>query len=276
MVIWNTDALPWLQRRHFFSCAQAAINQIYIPRDDGRVRKEEDPDAVPTLAVDLDHLVLVADPVPVPAPDGRRVVHAEDIDILNLEASCLHLVDDPAEGTRGVRTGEDVLVHEEAPNEILILPRGTDTGDLENEDAVVVEEVIHLTQERAVAANADVLSHLEGHDLGVRRATAWDVAVVEAEDARARRVAAVGRDAVVTELGLVLAEGDAGDVAAVVLVRKGRESAPTTTNIKQTVGRLEIQLMIVGQKREKGMVSERSHVEGRCATGKWAGCDRLG
>ena len=156
------------------------------------------------------------------------------------------------------------------------MPVWPDAGDLEDKDTIVVEEVIHLTQERAVAANADVLSHLKGHDLGIRCAATWDVAVVEAEDARARRVAAVGRDAVVTELGLVLAEGDAGDVAAVVLVRKGRESAPTTTNIKQTVGRLEIQLMNVGQKREKGMVSERSHVEGRCATGKWAGCDRLG
>ena len=115
MVIWNTDALPWLQRRHFFSCAQAAINQIYIPRDDGRVRKEEDPDAVPTLAVDLDHLLLVADPVLVPAPDGSRVVDTEDIDVLDFKASGLDLLDNPAEGARSIRAGEDVLVHEETP-----------------------------------------------------------------------------------------------------------------------------------------------------------------
>jgi hypothetical protein len=34
---------------------------------------------------------------------------AENVDRLYLEPSCLDLVDDPAEGARGVGTGEDVL-----------------------------------------------------------------------------------------------------------------------------------------------------------------------
>ena len=43
----------------------------YIPRGDGRVGKEEYPDAVPALAIYLNNLLLVADPVLVPAPDSR-------------------------------------------------------------------------------------------------------------------------------------------------------------------------------------------------------------
>ena len=85
------------------------------PRDDSRVREEEDPDAVPALAVRRDDLVLVRHPVLVPAVDRRGVVHAEDVDALHLEAGGLDLVDDPAEGAGGVGAGEDVLVHEQAP-----------------------------------------------------------------------------------------------------------------------------------------------------------------
>ena len=65
-----------------------------------------------------------------------------------------------------------------------------------------------------------MLSHLEGDDLGVCSAAAGDVTVVEAEDARTGGVAAVVNDALVAELGLVLAESDTSYLAAVVLVRE--------------------------------------------------------
>ena len=62
-------------------------------------------------------------------------------------------------------------------------------------------------------------------------------------DARARRVAAVVRDARVAELGLVLAEGDAGDVAAVVLVREGAEGAPAAADVKKAILGLKAELL---------------------------------
>jgi len=43
------------------------------------------------------------------------------------------------------------------PNEILKLPVWTETCDLEHESAIVVQEIIDLTQEGRVTANADVL-----------------------------------------------------------------------------------------------------------------------
>ncbi len=41
------------------------------PGDDRRVGKEEDPDTVPALAVRLNDLLLVTDPVQVPPPERR-------------------------------------------------------------------------------------------------------------------------------------------------------------------------------------------------------------
>lgn len=84
-------------------------------------------------------------------------MHPKDIDILYLEPSTLELSNDPSKGTRCVSAREDVFVHEEAPNEVLVLPGGTDTSDLENKDAVVVEEVIDLAEEGTIAADTDVL-----------------------------------------------------------------------------------------------------------------------
>ena len=40
------------------------------------------------------------------------------------------------------------------------MPRGTEAGDLEDEDTVVVEEVVHLTEEGAVATDANMLSNI--------------------------------------------------------------------------------------------------------------------
>ena len=83
-------------------------------------------------------------------------MHAKDINTLNLEPGCLDLVDDPADGAGGIGTGEDVFVHEETPDEVFVLPALTDTGDLEEEDAVVVEEVVNVITGPAEARDASV------------------------------------------------------------------------------------------------------------------------
>jgi hypothetical protein len=43
------------------------------------------------------------------------------------------------------------------PDEILILPVGTNTSDLEDEDAIVVEKVINLPEECLVPADSNML-----------------------------------------------------------------------------------------------------------------------
>ena len=69
------------------------------------------------------------------------------------------LVDDPAKRAARVRTGEDVLVHEEAPDKVFKLPRGAYAGDLEDEDAVIIKEVVNLAQELGVPTDTDMLEY---------------------------------------------------------------------------------------------------------------------
>lgn len=54
----------------------------------------------------------------------------------------------------------------DAPDKVFVLPGGADTGDLEDEGAVVVEEVVYLTEERTVAADAHMLAE-EHHNEGL-------------------------------------------------------------------------------------------------------------
>ena len=185
-------------------------------------------------------------------------MNTKDVDILDLESIVFQLKDpgvsknkrdgwtprtrlsnDPVKSTARISTGEDVFVHEQAPNEILVLPHGPNAGDLEQENAVVVEKVVDLAQELAVAADADVFGHLERDDLGERARSVLDVPEVLAEDAGLGGVDAVRLDPPVSKRGLLAGEGDAGRVDAVVLRGEGDERAPSAPDVQQAVARLE-------------------------------------
>lgn len=62
------------------------------------------------------------------------------------------------------------------------MPRGTDTGDLVNDGAIVIQQVVELAQPLRVATYTDVLSHLETRDLVVSGASR-DITVVLAKNA---------------------------------------------------------------------------------------------
>lgn len=62
-----------------------------LATDDDAVGEEEDPNPVPLLAVGLDDVLLIANPVLVPPVDSGGVVDAKDVNILNLETSALKL-----------------------------------------------------------------------------------------------------------------------------------------------------------------------------------------
>lgn len=131
--------------------------------------------------------------------NSRRVVHAEDIDGLDFKVGGFELLDDPAEGEGGVRTGEDVLVHaarerehptteiiqamsesrgltikgeggtglrasfysQYTPDEILKLPTSPNPRHLEDHHTIIRQQLIHLLQESGVSPDPDVLGHLE-------------------------------------------------------------------------------------------------------------------
>lgn len=207
------------------------------------VGEEVRPDAVPAGAVLGGHLVLVGDPVLVPPVDGGRVVNTENIGRLDLKARALELVDNPAEVEGRVRTGEHILVHENAPDEVLKLPALAETSDLENKDSVVGEEVVDLAKESTVAAETNVLSHLEARNLVVVALLGGDLAVVHAEDAALRLGDTVLAKTLGSESSTSLGKSNTSDVNAVVLGSVGSERSPTTANVEHAVSGLEVELV---------------------------------
>lgn len=176
--------------------------------DNGRVGKEVGPDPVPPGAVLCGNDVLVRQPVLVPPVNSRAVVNAKNVDRLDLESGTLKLVDDPAEIEGRVGSGEDVLVHEDTPDEVLELPLLAETCDLEDEKTVIGKKLVQLVEESAVAADTNVLGHLETRDLVEAALGLGNVTVVHAEDAALRLGDTVLAETLGSKLGTALCEGD--------------------------------------------------------------------
>merc|ERR1740117_2080462 len=76
-----------------------------------------------------------------PRLERVRVVAADGLDTLDLEAGHLELLDVPEERRRRVGAGEDVPRHEEAPLGVLPVGALAQARDLHVEEAVVLEHV---------------------------------------------------------------------------------------------------------------------------------------
>lgn len=66
-----------------------------LPAGNDAPGQEKGPDSEPSLAILLQHLVLVGDPVLVPAVDCSRIMNTQNINILNLKSSRLELITSP-------------------------------------------------------------------------------------------------------------------------------------------------------------------------------------
>ena len=199
--------------------------------------------AEPSLSVLRLNFLTVAHPVTVPAPDSGRVVNANGVNALNLETSTLELVDDKAKGSASVGTREDVLVHEETPDEILVLPRLTETSHLQEENTVIIEHVIDLSQEGVEVANTDVLRHLETGDLLVASFGTGSITVVHTENAALGLIDTSLTETIVTPLGLVTTKSDTSDVSTIVDRSVLSQSTPATAKVKNSVARLKTDLL---------------------------------
>ena len=137
----------------------------------------------------------------------------------------------------------------------------TNASDLKDEDAVVVEKVIDLPEEGLIPANSDVLGgklwsiqstrkgaytylcHLETDNLSERTLLRGDFTIVHAKNAGTAGITTVDPDPLVAKLGLILAEGDASNFAAVVLVCEGSKGTPSTSDVEQAIVRLEVKFL---------------------------------
>lgn len=109
---------------------------------------------------------------------------------------------------------------QETPVEILELPVGSDTSNLEHHHPVIGQEVVHLFKESTVSPNTDVLGHLETGDLVEVALWVRDVSEVHAEDSSLVFGYAVLLDPLGTECSLLLGQGNYSIL-----------SAPMTLNI---------------------------------------------
>mmetsp|Transcript_76490 Transcript_76490/g.203201 ORF Transcript_76490/g.203201 Transcript_76490/m.203201 type:complete len:310 (+) Transcript_76490:180-1109(+) len=122
-----------------------------LPGGDHRPREEDLPQAVERALggdVELGHVELrillelglcaVRHPVVVPRLERVRVVAADSLDRVHLEAGHLELLDVPVERRRRVGAREDVARHEEAPLRVLPVGALAQARDLHVEEAVVV------------------------------------------------------------------------------------------------------------------------------------------
>ena len=136
-----------------------------------------------------------------------------------------------------------MFVHEEAPNEIFVLPAFAEASDLQEEDAVVVEHVVDLFKESREMPHADMLGHLETGDFAVATFRNRDIAVVHAKDAALILFDTGFPHSVVSEGGLVSAEGHTSGTGAVVNAGIFGQRPPSTANVEQGFARFEADLL---------------------------------
>lgn len=197
----------------------------------------------PSLAILLLNLVLVTHPVPVPAPEGSRVVNTDGVDTLDFETSTLKAVDDESERSASVGTREDVLVHEQTPDQVLILPRLAETSNLQEENTIVIEHIVDLRQESAEVTNTNMLGHLETGNLLVATLDARSITVVGAQDATLVFLNTGNAETFVTPSSLITTKSDTSDVGAVVNRGVLSEGTPTAAKIKDLVTGLNTDLL---------------------------------
>jgi hypothetical protein len=210
---------------------------------DGGGSQEVLPNAEPALSVLSLDLVLVTHPVPVPAPEGGRVVDTDGVDGLDLEAGALELVDDETERGGSISTGENVLVHEQTPNEVLVLPGLAETSDLQEEGTIILKHLVDLRQESRKVTDTNVLSHLETGDLLVTALNTGSITVVGADNAGLVLLNASLAKTIVTPGSLIASESDTGNVSTIVDGGVLGEGSPATAEIENLVTGLGANLL---------------------------------
>lgn len=125
------------------------------------------PNLEPLNTILVHNLVLVAHPVSVPSPQSGRVRDTNVVTRDNLKASALQSRDNKSQRSRGIGTRENVLVHEQTPDQVLVLPGLSQTSILQEENTIVLQSLVNLSQESTKSSDTNVLSHLKTGDLVV-------------------------------------------------------------------------------------------------------------
>lgn len=169
-------------------------------------------------------------------------MHTDSVGSLEFETGAFQLIHNESQRCAGVCAGEDVLVHEETPDQILVLPRFAQTGDLQEEDTVIIEHIVDIRQKGREVTDTDVLGHFETCDLLIPAGNDRGITVVHAQNAALGFVDATLPERIVSPGGLVAAESDTGNVSSVVDAGVFRESAPAAAKVENGVTGLQANL----------------------------------
>ena len=213
---------------------------IALLGDDHRPGEEEVPGAVPAVAVSAGDGLAVAHPVAVPGGQRQPIVMSHVLAAVDLEVGFLHRLEHGGCRQTRVRAGENVTVHEQAPDEVLGVHGLAQSRPLEKENSVVIQHPVNLIIEGLEVLDPHVLDHLDAGDLVVL--LLGDVAIIHAEDLAAVR-GAILLDLPHAVLRLVLGQRHARGDRPVMLGGVPRERAPAAANVQKGIARLELQLL---------------------------------
>lgn len=130
---------------------------------------------------------------------------------------------------------------QQTPDEILKLPASTDTGDLEDHDTIVRQEIIDLFQKFAIPPNSDVLRHLKTSNLVVVTRRLGNITIIHAQNPSSLLGHTILPQTLSTEGSLVSSKGHTGHVDIVVLTSKCGKGTPTTANVQHMVTLLQVE-----------------------------------
>ena len=159
---------------------------------------------------------------------------------LNLKASPLKRTDVVPKRGGSIGTTENVLVQVDAPDEVLVLPSLTETGELDIHSTIILKHIVALAEESGKLLDTDVLAHLELGDLV--ELLLGNVAVVHAQNVALLGSNASGTKSVSSVSSTLLGNGNTGDLGAVVDTGEFGKSTPATADVEHGLALLEVEL----------------------------------
>ena len=152
-------------------------------------------------------------------------------------------VTDPS-GQEASAPGKMYFPHEESPAEVFELPRPSESGDLQEEESVVVEKRVDLTTELTVFAHADVFTHFQTRDLVIAPDAVEQrrITVVHAQSACAFADSASFAQCV-RPFRLVATERNADTVRSVFLCTVRNECSPAAAEVEMRIALVQLDLL---------------------------------
>jgi hypothetical protein len=225
-------------------CCDHEDSRRALAGDEVAPAEEQAPDAVPTFAIFFDYFFTIGAPVLVPFEDCDSVVYTTILNAMDFKTGAFKLVNNPIEWAGCICARENIAVHEQPPDKVLVLPAAAKASYLQIEDAVFLEQCTYLVEESLVVLDTNVLRHLKASDsiIFFRRR---DFAIVFADPGYAV-LYSLTLGSILRPINLFLGQRDACGMRFEVLCSMTDESAPSAANIQVLCLRFQLHIFAYG------------------------------